>query len=288
MASSHRASRPSNHVPAGRDLRQRRRIAARRDRYAVRHRQRALRKWPAPPIMSASAGIVRSTTFRTPSRCVHSPTSWPRRRGAIRSTICVGSSVLRARSISRRSVSTIPITALRSMTIPSIPAACATVSTSPLGQRMGPKLPARQGRGVAVHRSFLTYVAALSMSLSAMTARSRSRVDMARRLRPRRQSGSRARAVRRRRDHGYQQRAVQQHQHQTGERSSRAISATIWSHAPTSRRTRTSQSWTAMRRPAGSASRACRRSRRRSATRSLPQPASAFARCPSIPDQLRA
>jgi len=39
----------------------------------------------------------------------------------------------------------------------------------------GQKLPPRQGRGIAVHRSFLSYVAVVALSQSAMTAKLRYR-----------------------------------------------------------------------------------------------------------------
>ena len=284
MASSDGVSRDRIDVPARRDLWQRRGAAAGRDRHALRHRQRALRKWAGRqscPHRLVSFGLQHSARLRG---VLVRRRACSRRPAPIRSTICGGSLAIRASSISRRSMWTIRIMARRSTTIPSTPAACAACSTSPRNSEWG-----QQAAGAARARRRRSPQfpdlcrRSSSMSLSTIRADHDPSGRCGRGLRPRRQSRPGARADGRRRDHGYQQRALQQHQHQTGARSSRAILPTIWSRAPTSRLRRTSTSSTATRRRAAWASRAFRLSRRRSATPFSQPQASEFALCLSTP-----
>jgi isoquinoline 1-oxidoreductase subunit beta len=79
----------------------------------------------------------RSTTFHTPSRSAPLPTSWLPPPASIPWIICGACSVRRASSIRKRSASTIPITARRSMRIRSTPAECAPCSISPPPGRTG-------------------------------------------------------------------------------------------------------------------------------------------------------
>ena len=132
-------------IPAERHLWQCRRAAAGRHRHALRTSPTCAARTAPPPTMSASAGIARSTTSSTPSRCARSPTSSRMRPARTRSSICVSCSAIHASSISPQCMSTIRTTARRSTPIRSTPAGCAVCSISWPQQRLGPAAAAAAG-----------------------------------------------------------------------------------------------------------------------------------------------
>ena len=149
----------------------------------------------------------------------------------------------------------------------------------------GKQLPKGQGLGIAAHRSFVSYVATVVRRGGRRQGQDHHPARRHRdRLRLLRQSRARPLADRGRGRHGADASPSTARSPSRTARSSRATSTTTSWSASTRRRTRRNVHIVPHgidMPPAASASRACRRSRRRSATRSSPRPASASARCRS-------
>ena len=132
------------------------------DGHAVRHSQPARRKRPGQRRTCASDGCVRWPISTTPSRCNRLPTNWRMPPGAIRSNICwrlIGPDRVIDQKMAAGAITT---TWARLPGVSrSTPARLRRV-TEMAAEKAGwgkRKLGKGEGMGVAVHRSFLTYVA---------------------------------------------------------------------------------------------------------------------------------